>query len=342
MTQKQWKDQITTDIQTATTNYLSVVWLIGFVGLMYQLVGLVAKERESGIADLMESMMPNPRRWEPQLARLIAHHLAFDITYGPSWIIMAIIAKLGLFPHTSGGMIVVFFIIAGLAITSCSIFGAAFFRKAQLSGISTVVISLALGIVAQVLAKKMSSATVVVLALLFNPMAFVFFFISISKWERKSLAANLTTSSPENHWPLPGIVLLMILIIHIFVHPILATYMERLLYGTAFRRHRRHVSWKEDNSPTAVRLNGFNKVYQTNIFLRALSSISRIKLHSVVAVDHMSLSALKGQILVLVGPNGCGKTTILNSIAGLNRVSGGTKDIPLRGLCQEDRNGSYN
>jgi ATP-binding cassette, subfamily A (ABC1), member 3 len=158
---------------------------------MYQLVGLMAKERERGMSDLVESMMPNVNRWEPQFARLIAHHLAFTITYGPSWIIMGIIFKIGLFEYTSGGIVVIFFILAGLAITSYSILGASFFRKAQLSGISTVVLSLVLGIVAQITSKYMNSGTVTALGLLFNPMTFVFFLTYISRWEKNKLAANL-------------------------------------------------------------------------------------------------------------------------------------------------------
>jgi ATP-binding cassette subfamily A (ABC1) protein 3 len=136
---------------------------------MYQLVGLMAKEREFGMSDLVESMMPNVRRWEPQLARLVAHHIAFTIVYAPSWILMAIFFKIGLFPHGSIGILIIFFILAGLALTSCSIFGAAFFRKAQLSGITTVVLILLLGIIAQIEVKKMSAATVAVLGFLFTP-----------------------------------------------------------------------------------------------------------------------------------------------------------------------------
>jgi ATP-binding cassette subfamily A (ABC1) protein 3 len=57
----------------------------------------MAKERETSMSDLVGSMMPNTRRWEPQLARLVANQLAFTIIYGPSRVVMAIIAKIGLF-----------------------------------------------------------------------------------------------------------------------------------------------------------------------------------------------------------------------------------------------------
>lgn len=78
-TQKEWDDSITTSIQSANTNYIAIVWYLGFVGLCYQLVGNMAREREDGMADLLESMMPNTARWQPQVARLLGHHFAFTI-----------------------------------------------------------------------------------------------------------------------------------------------------------------------------------------------------------------------------------------------------------------------
>jgi hypothetical protein len=61
------------------------------VGVAYQLTGLIATEREIGMAQLLDCMMPNAARWQPQMARIISSHLAFDVLYGPGWIVMAII-----------------------------------------------------------------------------------------------------------------------------------------------------------------------------------------------------------------------------------------------------------
>jgi len=305
---------------------------------MYQLVGLMAKEREFGMSDLVESMMPNVRRWEPQLARLIAHHLAFTITYSPGWIIMAIYAKIGLFPHTSIGILIIFFILTGLALTSCSIFGASFFRKAQLSGISTVVLILLLGIIAQIEEKKMNGGTVAVLGLLFTPMTFVFFLSFAARWEAKKMPVNLLHTAPGSQWKLAGGVLWICFLVQIFAYPLFAVYIERWMYGTASKRSRREVSWDDGEKETPVRLTNFRKVYQKNFFLRLMASTVGHKTTSVVAIDDLSLSALQGQIMVLVGANGCGKTTVLNAIAGLSSISGGSIAIDGSGgigLCPQ-------
>jgi hypothetical protein len=78
-TQKEWDDSLVTSIQNANAKYISVVWYIGFIGLCYQLVGVMAREREQGMADLLESMMPNAARWQPQAARLLGHWVAFTM-----------------------------------------------------------------------------------------------------------------------------------------------------------------------------------------------------------------------------------------------------------------------
>lgn len=78
-TQKEWDDSVVTSIQSAITKYIAIVWYIGFIGLSYQLVGIMAREREDGMADLLESMMPNVDRWQPQFARLCGRWIAFSI-----------------------------------------------------------------------------------------------------------------------------------------------------------------------------------------------------------------------------------------------------------------------
>lgn len=69
-------------------SFLGVGFFIGICGVSYQQVGLHAVEREIKMAALMEVMMPNKRRWEPQVARLASYWIAFSILYLPGWIIM--------------------------------------------------------------------------------------------------------------------------------------------------------------------------------------------------------------------------------------------------------------
>jgi len=74
--------------QGTVISILAVAFYLGFVGVTYQLTGHMASERELGMSQLIEAMMPNKQRWTPQLARLVSYHLAFDLMYCPSWILV--------------------------------------------------------------------------------------------------------------------------------------------------------------------------------------------------------------------------------------------------------------
>ena len=45
------------------------------------------------------------------------------------------------------------------------------------------------------------------------------------------------------------------------------------------------------------------------------------------AVDHVSLDIAPGEFFMIVGPTGCGKTTLLRILAGLETASAGTIEI---------------
>lgn len=300
---------------------LAVAFFIGMVGVTYQLVGHMASEREHGLSQLIEAMMPNRRRWEPQAARILASHLAFDIIYVPSWVIMALILKYGVFSKTSAATLIVFHILAGLSMSSFSIFGASFFKKAQLSGISTTIISLLLAVLAQVV-NSASTGAVAILSLLFPPMTYTFFTIFMARWEQQDKPTNLVKSAPTNPWTLPGIALWIFLVIQIIAFPVLGALIEKALYGTASKG--RKIGPEYVDSHTAVQLSGFTKSYRPNWFARNFASRFGKRKDTVVAVKDLNLTVLQGQIMVLLGANGSGKSTTLDSVAGLNKVSSGT------------------
>lgn len=120
------------------------------------------------MSQIIDASMPNTRRWEPQAARLLASHLAFDIMFFPGWVIIGLVLARGIFSRTSVATVLIFHLLSGVSLTSFSIFGGAFFHKAQLSGITTTIISLLLGILAQVI--KPGTGAVAILSLLFPPM----------------------------------------------------------------------------------------------------------------------------------------------------------------------------
>lgn len=302
----------------AIIDILAIAFLIGMVGVTYQLTGLVATERELGMSQLIDCMMPNRAHWQPQAARFLSAHLALDAIYGPGWIIMAVILKLGVFEKTSAGILIIFHLLAGLALSSFSIFGASFFRRAQLSGISAVIICLVLGIITQLVGPR-SNAGVVIVSLLFPPMTFVNFTVLMGRWEKQDLATNLVKAAPDSPWTIPGIALWIFLIVQIIVYPVLGACVERLFYGT---RSKGRKSAKSDTA-SAVSLNGFTKEYKPNWFVKNIGPFFGSRRQAVLAVDNLSLDVIKGQIMILLGANGSGKSTTLDAISGLSKITSG-------------------
>ena len=286
------------------------------------------------MSQLIECMMPNIRRWQPQVARMLSYHLAFDIIYLPGWLAQAIILAYGVFSKTNVGVLVVFHILAGLSLSSFAIFGASFFKKAQLSGISVTIISLLLAVLAQVLGKA-STGAVAILGLLFPPMNYTFFILIMARFERQNLPTNLIKAPPENPSTLPGIALWVFLIIQTLVYPVLGAFIEKWLYGTSSSGRILHT---DRDYQAAVELTGFTKRYDPSWFARNISSRFGKKKATVIAVDDLNLKVLPGQIMVLLGANGSGKSTTLEAIAGLNTVTSGTLAVDGRqgiGLCPQ-------
>ena len=246
--------------------YFGVIFLLGMVGIVYQLTGLVARERERGLSQLIEAMMPNAARWQPQVARLLSTHLAFTMIYFPSWLAMGIILSAVTFTNTSAAIIIFYHVFVGLALASYSLLGAAFFKKAQLSGITTTVIAVVLAIIPQVLPdKKQTHSTVIALSLLFPSANYTYFINYVARWEVLGLPTNLLKTPGKTPWEgkvpwdVHGIVLWIFLFLQIILYPVLAALVERTLWSTDSKD--RTMKIKNNHlSGSTVRIRNFNKV----------------------------------------------------------------------------------
>ncbi|KAK8159029.1 nod factor export ATP-binding protein I [Phyllosticta citrichinensis] len=339
-TEEQRNDRIRHLYMNTLINILGLAFFVGTVGITYQLTGLMAAERELGISQLIEAMTPSSRAWHTQAARLLANHLAFDIVYLPGWIIMGVIVRAVVFPSTSYAVPVILHVLTGLALSSFSIMGAALFRRAQLSGISVVLVAIVLAIIAQV-TKAKSSAAVAILSLLFTPMNYTYFIIYNARFEREDRAVNLAKGAPPREgtsWQLPGIVLWVFLVVQIVVFPVIGAWIERSLYGTASKSRKMTLDSSSD-PPEAVRLTDFSKHWVPSWWHRNVARrLGVAPKEPVVAVNKLTLRALRGNIMVLLGANGSGKSTTLDSISGLNTITGGSIEIDGTGgmgLCPQ-------
>jgi len=81
-------------------------------------------------------------------------------------------------------------------------------------------------------------------------------------------------------------------------------------------------------------------VQSANIFHNKGLVLDRVtkRYPTIVAVDHVNLKVEEREFIAIVGPTGCGKTTLLRLIAGVERLDGG--HIYIRGRCVDDVNPS--
>ncbi|KAI9671179.1 MAG: hypothetical protein M1817_003686 [Caeruleum heppii] len=298
-----------------------VVFFFAYIPVVYHSAGIMASEREIGLSQLIEAMMPNTTRWTPQLIRLLSHHLSFDIIYGVGWLAMGIVLTTVVFVRTSPAIIIFVHLLVGLSLSSFALFGAAFFKKAQLSGITVTIVITVLAVIPQVLPDlDQTPLTVRALSVIFPSSNYYYFLSLLAKWEFEGLPANLMTLPPGSEREMTGIAFLGSLIGQVIVYPILAVIVERLLHGTASKGRR--VSSKGDDSGITVRLRDFRKTYRPNWLLRLFTSRKDVN-----AVKGLTLDARRGQIFMLLGPNGSGKSTTLDAVAGLSKVTSGSIDV---------------
>ncbi|KAH7630276.1 hypothetical protein B0T09DRAFT_400118 [Sordaria sp. MPI-SDFR-AT-0083] len=326
LTKEERADRVRQLYQKTIYNVLGVTFLISVIGVCYHLVGFMASERETGMSTLVEAMMFTKRTWEGQAARLLSYHLGFTILYLPGYVVSSIIMWAAVFKTSSIGILIIYHVLAGLSLASFSILGAAFFKKSQLSGISIVILYILLGVIAQIVTAP-KTATVVVLSLLFMPCNYVYFISYLARFEAKEMATNLGKSAPESPWQVAGIVLWIFLIVQIFVYPILGAMIERYLHGTTSST--RNIVYGENSElgpDNAVQLDGFTKIYKPGPLRNMFSFLSKPR-EPVVAVNGLTLTARRGQILALLGANGSGKSTTLDTIAGINKLSSGNITI---------------
>ncbi|KAK0383854.1 hypothetical protein NLU13_9765 [Sarocladium strictum] len=324
LTQEQREQRIRELFHRAIINFMGVLFLTVILWVTYHMTGFIATERESGMSQLIDAMMPVRKPWMALASRIVSHHFSFTLIYAPAWIIGSIIVKSGVYSNTNLGIILIFTVLGGISMSSMSVLYASFFKRAQLSGITAVLATALLGILAQSLTDP-GTGIVAVLSVLFAPCSFVFFLCTMSHFEENRRPGNLTEMPPDSSWQIPGIVFWIFLLIQIFAYPLIGALIERRFYGTSTQGRQVIINDPSALGDNAVRLEGFSKTYQPSLFSRLMPFGP--KPQPVHAVKELSFNAGRGQIIALLGANGSGKSTTLDAIAGLNKLNSGTITI---------------
>lgn len=202
-----------------------------------------------------------------------------------------------------------------------------FFNRAQLSGIYSALGFLIVGLGGHLLDRQTPrTASVAVCSFLFPSMNYIFMLGYMCRYEEQALPTNLlraadSTPSEPSTSRVPGYLLLVFLVLQIFIYPILAVYTEKWLHGSTSRSRKVGLSADAQSSPVAIETSGLTKIYPPAFYKRWFTWG---KVSDVVAVQGLDLVARKGQIMCLLGANGSGKTTTLDMIGGLQKLTSGS------------------
>jgi ATP-binding cassette, subfamily A (ABC1), member 3 len=233
--------------------------------------------------------------------------------------------------RTSSVVISLFWqILVGWAITSASIFAAMFFNKAQMSGIYTTIGFLIIALCGQLMDwGSPMTVTVTAMSFLFPSMNYIFMAGYMCRYEEQGLPTDLlraanSTVDERSSSRLSGIILWLFLMLQIIIYPILAIYAERWVHGSKSKTRTVGISSDTEITEPAVKASGLAKIYPPSFWKKWFTWGKK---SDVVAVENLNLAARSGQILCLLGANGSGKTTTLDMIGGLQRMTSGSIHI---------------
>lgn len=301
-------------------NWVSPFMYIGLIGVVYQLAGFVAEERELGLTDLLDSMGSS------SFSRITAYVFSYSAVYLASWIGNGILMYFLFFKHSNAAIPIVSAILNGAASVSWAILLGTLFKRAQMAGIISACASFVLALLTAVQTQAgdgpNSPAALYVLSFLFNPMSYSFMVQLMAINEGQYLPLNLFQHG-YNNTTYPFVVFIAP-IFQFFFYIALALIFDRFLYGKI------RASKTLSNSENAIEISNLTKVYTSTNF--------QLKKSNFTAVDNLSLSIASNQIYSLLGANGSGKTTTLEMIAGIQKSTSGSiafKPGTRLGICPQ-------
>ncbi|KAH7261625.1 hypothetical protein BKA59DRAFT_518590 [Fusarium tricinctum] len=302
---------------------LNLVCFGSMLSLVYHVVGTIASERESGMTQLIDVMGGGAFS-----ARVLSYVIAFDIIYLPSWIILGGIYHSLLLPTSSAGVTILWQILTGWALTSGCVFGATF--AIRYSTILAVIALIGMAAFAQLLDSQkepISADVAMAFSIMFPSCSYVFILNSMARYEKAGKATNIYAipPSPDSNVQKATIgTLWLCLCLSIVAFPLVTIAIERFFHGTSRRGRKFKTGPEAANTSLALQVIGVTKTYKASIWKRMCCFG---KHRPVIAVNAMTFSSSKKQVLCLLGSNGSGKTTTMDLITGRQNLTGGTIQI---------------
>lgn len=232
-----------------------------------------------------------------------------------------------LFRDVHPAIVIFWQILGGFSLVSGAVFATTFFRRSQAASIAVVIASFLLTVGGTIMnyGNEKTNVYYLVLSFFFPPIAWILMFGYMVCSQRILMPINLTKPMSfetefQNATPwttdYPSIIIFVFFIIQIFGFAALAAVSEKLIHGKR-KRHADFDTTSSDSEHVAVRATSLVKSYKPH-------PLNCKRRKPFVAVDGLDLVSHKNQVLCLLGPNGSGKTTTLDMLAGVQAPTSGS------------------
>lgn len=172
--------------------------------------------------------------------------------------------------------------------------------------------------------EPISALVAILFSVVFPSCSYIFVLNSMARYEKAGKAANIYAIPPSPGFDVQKATigtLWLCLCLSIVAFPLVTIAIERFVHGISRRGHQFKTGAKVDNSSLALEVIEVTKKYQPNIWKRICCFGKR---RPVIAVNALSFSSNKQQVLCLLGTNGSGKTTTMDLITGRQSLTSGS------------------
>ncbi|KAI1846673.1 hypothetical protein JX266_007246 [Neoarthrinium moseri] len=318
----------------ASYSILPLAYFLSMLVMVYHLSSMMSSERATGLSQLVDAM-GGGCAWP----RVYSYVIIFDILYLPVWIIMGCLYWYLLVPTTNPAITIFWQILTGWALTSSCVFATAFFKSSTAATFFVSVICFLAVILTTFYQMSwdspMTLAQVIPISLFFPSANYVFFLTFMVQSELFGIPTYMSTALDVSHaqdetsstlWLYHSgpYFLWIMLVVQILVYPLLAPWVDSFFHGNNRRRRGFTNTPESAASHNAIMTTDLEMHYKTSTWRRIFCCTRK---RTVKAVDGLNLVSQKRQILCLLGPNGSGKTTTLDMIAGFQKPTGGSINI---------------
>ncbi|KAJ3175811.1 hypothetical protein HK101_010578 [Irineochytrium annulatum] len=310
----------------------SVFFLLGFLSQVFWIANGLAMEREMKVKDSM--VMMGLQTW--------VYYLSWILVLGglcaPTYAGMAVVMKYLVFPSSDLATVLALIAVSGIELLAFAMLISTFFSKARLAGVAANTITFAIGVVGGFIAGVPPGASFrIAFSILFPPTTMIFGTVVLARAEQYGSPVGVSQWNVVNAQQgisFAGVLIsgLIGAILHGWVALLLDAHAGFVADPVGFVKTRlfgRLLADEESVGGGHVRGGWFEggSVAGATVSMRIMGLTKQYKGAVMKSVDNLGLDLYEGEVLALLGKNGCGKSTTIGMLSGIVKPTSGDATI---------------